>query len=385
MTQTILPSVSASNLTAKPSTTATASSAATESNASLVPPSATTTGASAAQPANTAKIAPHKHVRASAGDQRGAMDAFLSGAATYKRPVSTSNTTDDYADHQPLAKRGRLSADVQLTSIRTLMDEVEKHEHEGLRELLKAHVWVGCVDNVFSVAQFRTKLYLINHVALNRELVYQQVLQRFKHFGCIKLSEPADVHEMLMLALDSEESGWTEEDGDKDAIARFVENLLQTHSEMLLEYFCLDFHDIDGALKLCTLPLIIGQLLPQSVLIPMFLLRLGTEIEWDREQECFHTFASELAEFYAPVVDLLETDTAADNSVGPAEDPVVGDAAAVSADNAIAPRRSAAWMSQHVLFPAFRSLLVPTQKLADDGAVLEIASLDNLYKVFERC
>jgi DNA mismatch repair protein MLH1 len=47
-------------------------------------------------------------------------------------------------------------------------------------------------------------------------------------------------------------------------------------------------------------------------------------------------------------------------------------------------RQHVRWAVEHIFFPAFRSRLVATKKLMD-GAVLEVASLKGLYKVFERC
>ena len=127
---------------------------------------------------------------------------------------------------------------------------------------------------------------------------------------------------------------------------------------MLLEYFMLDIRNDTGAAMLHSLPLIVDNITPQAVLLPMFLLRLGTEVEWETEKECFQTLACEFAEFYAP---LSATDSKQDED------------------------KDVAWIVQHVLFPAFRSMLQPSQRIASDGSVLEIASLENLYKVFERC
>ena len=43
------------------------------------------------------------------------------------------------------------------------------------------------------------------------------------------------------------------------------------------------------------------------------------------------------------------------------------------------------WIVEHVLFPSFRIDLVPSKTLADNGSILQIADLRELYKVFERC
>ena len=43
-----------------------------------------------------------------------------------------------------------------------------------------------------------------------------------------------------MLALESEESGWTEEDGPKEQLAEYVVELLKGRSEMLEDYFSIE-------------------------------------------------------------------------------------------------------------------------------------------------
>lgn len=41
--------------------------------------------------------------------------------------------------------------------------------------------------------------------------------------------------------------------------------------------------------------------------------------------------------------------------------------------------------AQHVVYPALRLYLQPSDQLAKTGAVLKIASTESLYRVFERC
>lgn len=43
------------------------------------------------------------------------------------------------------------------------------------------------------------------------------------------------------------------------------------------------------------------------------------------------------------------------------------------------------WTLEHVLYPAVKKYLLPTKQLFEKRAVLQIASLPELYKVFERC
>ena len=43
------------------------------------------------------------------------------------------------------------------------------------------------------------------------------------------------------------------------------------------------------------------------------------------------------------------------------------------------------WMIEHVIFPTLKTDFIPPRKMAEDGSILQIADLHDLYKVFERC
>lgn len=43
------------------------------------------------------------------------------------------------------------------------------------------------------------------------------------------------------------------------------------------------------------------------------------------------------------------------------------------------------WQVEHLLFKGFRTLFSPPKRFSEDGSVLQIANLPDLYKVFERC
>lgn len=47
-----------------------------------------------------------------------------------------------------------------------------------------------------------------------------------------------------MLALDSEESGWTEEDGPKEGLAQYIVDFLKKKSEMLEDYFSMQIDQV---------------------------------------------------------------------------------------------------------------------------------------------
>lgn len=56
--------------------------------------------------------------------------------------------------------------------------------------------------------------------------------------------EPAPLFDLAMLALDSPESGWTEEDGPKEGLAEYIVEFLKKKTEMLADYFSLEIDEV---------------------------------------------------------------------------------------------------------------------------------------------
>ncbi|XP_048060455.1 DNA mismatch repair protein Mlh1 [Megalobrama amblycephala] len=250
---------------------------------------------------------------------------------------------------------------IKLTSIKELREEIEQQTHKGLQELLQNHSFVGSVSPQWTLVQHQTKLYLLNTTKLSQELFYQILIYDFGNFGVLRLSNPAPLYDLAMLALDSEESGWTDEDGPKEGLAQYIVDFLKQKTEMLEEYFSLE---IDGEGNLTGLPMLLDNYTPAMEGLPMFILRLATEVNWDREKDCFHDFSIECSHFYSIRKRYtLEPD---------AEEPQDAE-------------MSWQWKVEHVLFKALRSLFSPPKHFSEDGSVLQIASLPELYKVFERC
>ena len=106
------------------------------------------------------------------------------------------------------------------------------------------------------------------------------------------------------------------------------------------------------------------------------LLKFSTiQVDWETEEGCFQTFAHECSRFYALKPDPFQND---DNL--PKDDSEEGNIAKSSSSGG-----SWQWTVEHVLFPAFRTGLVPPSRFSEDGTLLQIANLPDLYKVFERC
>ncbi|NXN99383.1 MLH1 protein, partial [Rhinopomastus cyanomelas] len=256
---------------------------------------------------------------------------------------------------------------INLTSILTLQEEISNQAHAKLQEMLHDHSFVGCVSPQWALAQYQTKLYLLNTTRLSQELFYQILIYDFANFGVLRLSEPAPLYDLSMLALEDPESGWTEEDGPKEGLAEYIVEFLKKKNAMLKDYFSLE---IDEEGNLTGLPLLIENYVPPLAGLPMFILRLATEVNWDEEKACFESLSKELALFYSIRKQYMIDEDDPTNSQN--ED----------SDSASTTWK---WTVEHVLYKAFRTYLLPPKHFAEDGNVLQLANLPDLYKVFERC
>lgn len=73
------------------------------------------------------------------------------------------------------------------------------------------------------------------HLVLKRDVVL---------FNLLCLKEPAPIYELALLALDLEESGWTEADGPKTDLAQYIVDFLKSKEEMLSDYFSMEIDEV---------------------------------------------------------------------------------------------------------------------------------------------
>ncbi|KAJ6631150.1 DNA binding protein [Mycena sp. CBHHK59/15] len=244
-----------------------------------------------------------------------------------------------------------------LTSVQTLRQNAIKGKHKQLSEILEKHTFVGIVDlnKCLSLIQHSTKLYLVNHGALAEELFYQLGLRQFGDFSRLKLQPPPPLRTLVEIAVELEEA--TAESGlTKPQIVDRIVDTLMARRDMLAEYFAFN---ISPAGLIESLPLLLRDYTPNLDKLPSFLMRLGPQVDWNAEQACFASFLRELALFYVP-----------------------GPLCAAATEEA--QDRAERWQIQHVVFPALRRYVAAPRTLLDRD-VVQIASLPELYKVFERC
>uniref|UniRef100_A0A8C7CER4 MutL homolog 1, colon cancer, nonpolyposis type 2 (E. coli) n=1 Tax=Oncorhynchus kisutch TaxID=8019 RepID=A0A8C7CER4_ONCKI len=319
------------------------------------------------------RVYAHQMVRTDSRAQK--LDAFLQPASKLAPPPTCNSSVwvllgrprkrpragqDEEQEDLTAAATTRRRA-IKLSSVKELRDDIAEYAHKGLQEMLQNHSFVGCVNPQWTLIQHHTKLYLLNTTKLSQELFYQILIYDFGNFGILRLSEPAPLYDLAMLALDSEESGWSEEDGPKEGLAQYIVDFLKKKSEMLEDYFSME---IDQEGNLTGLPLLLDKYTPPMEGLPMFILRLATEVNWDNEKDCFREFSKECSQFYSIRKQYV---------LEPGE------------EEQDAELNSWRWKVEHLLFKSFRSLFSPPKHFSEDGSVLQIANLPDLYKVFERC
>ena len=164
---------------------------------------------------------------------------------------------------------------IGLASIQNLRRAIDENEHHALKELIEDHIFVGCVDRSQALIQHSTKLYLVNVTKLTKELFYQIIIFSFGNFGYMRLKNPAPIYELTMMALNTVQSGWSQPDGPKEDLAKYVVDLLKSKAEMMADYFSLE---IDEEGNIISLPLLLRRYSPDLYRLPMFLLRLATDV-----------------------------------------------------------------------------------------------------------
>ncbi|XP_068915087.1 DNA mismatch repair protein Mlh1 [Tenebrio molitor] len=297
------------------------------------------------------KVNPKDLVRTDASEQK--IEKFF-GTPVEKGKSSTSSSKSRQSQGMSASLISKVTkGDTELTSVLELRKSVEKSCHRVLRDVFAQHVFVGVIDVSQALIQYSTKLFLCNTKKILYELLYQFVLYNFHNFGLISFSKPLPIYELALQGLDLPEVGWTPEDGDKKELAQKITEILTEKGEMLNEYFSMNISE-EG--QLSSLPLLLDSYTPDISGLPVYVLRLATEVNWESEKECFDSFAKETALYYSQ----MSEDSAWEGN-------------------------DWKWITEHVVYAAIKEYFIPPKKFIDNVAILEIASLPNLYKVFERC
>lgn len=207
----------------------------------------------------------------------------------------------------------------------------------------------------------------MDYSLLTRHLFYQLVVRRFGEIPAFELKNPILIRDYVMEALYLKENEWSEEDGDMNDICAAVIKLFLEKRELLKEYFSIEI-STDGT-NLMAMPDLLNGYMPCPCYLPTFLLRLATAVDWENENNCFQDVSQELSILFSRFE--LEDDIADDDTI--------------SSRSSVLSKNSRDIL-QNLFIPAFKQLLIPQRSFALNGtSVIELTSLEKLYKIFERC
>ncbi|KAG1235452.1 hypothetical protein G6F68_001886 [Rhizopus microsporus] len=294
-------------------------------------------------------MAEYKYVRTDS--KMNQLETF--GYSIQSKRAHTENDMDQ-ANEMPLIKvTKKPRVEVRLTSLLQLRKEVKKDEIPELTSVFQNHTFIGCVDDRLALIQYEQDIFLVNYNIASEELFYQIALSEFCNMGELKLSKPMSVKDCVLMAIEYEaaKGNLPNELQDANTIATTISEVLVSRADMLKEYFSMTISP-DGLLL--GLPMMVKDYVPCMDKLPLFLLRLGTEVDWESEKKCFETFSRELAIFYCA-------------------DPLKDDQE----------RERFLYQVQHYLFPCFKTHFIATNVL--QSHVYPLANLTDLYKIFERC
>lgn len=272
----------------------------------------------------------------------------------------------------------------EYTSIQDLREKVQLNRSRELEKQFRTACFVGVVSHDRSLIQCEEQLVLLNHQICAEMLFYQLALNSFgggsvaatlqgektsnetgaQHYVC---ERDIDVVSIISQFVQMEETLQHTAETDVDRLLSHPLEVSETnltlamqagacllqHSEMMSEYYSIRIEKNDHGRTLITgLPVLLEGYEPSPHGLPLFLLRLATEVDWTNEQGCFQGVCRELGFFFAhfPSSDI----------------------------------RTHATTIRHTIFPAVSALLVPSVNIKG-SAFVALTSLPKLYRVFERC
>lgn len=242
----------------------------------------------------------------------------------------------------------RDATEVDLESVKELRAEVAASAHRPLTNIFTNCVYVGIVDDERRLCcfQYDVNLYLCDYASVLHEFYYQVALEEFCNYGEVQLEPHLRVEDVLTPLYNT-----------RDGLVPIdkVVATLTDHHEMLQEYFSIGI-DPSSRTLFC-LPMILKDLHPPAGKLPYFLYRLGASVLYAEEKGCLGQIVREISLLHVPERGGDEQDACARDRL----------------NNQL----------EHLVFPALKRRFVAPESLVP--AVVQIADLPGLYKVFERC
>ena len=241
---------------------------------------------------------------------------------------------------QPIEEHDmRTWIEVNLYSIHELGQEIESRSDDTVSQVFANHVLVGIINARSVLIQHETKLLMIDYYAISKELFYQLTIRGFSNFG-ILWTDPVRLQDLLDIHLNTIVSDGPEDDLN---VIKTVVVLIENRS-MLKEYFSIIIQE-DGTMT--GLPNIIDGYFLETSKLPKFVYQMVNHVNWKQEMACFKDISCNLAEMYS-----------------------------ISSEYEIESRT-------RIVGDALMYLKAPSDWV--DTEIRQLAELNDLYKIFERC
>jgi DNA mismatch repair protein MLH1 len=340
------------------------------------------------------------------------------------QPVTTENQTQSRSQSQPQSSTVTSSSvipqssrkamklpELKLTScglqsVESLIKNLQNNYDSSFHSTLKECQWIGIINSDYSLLQYQTKLILFDVSYYLQQLFYQLTLFQFQEMQEMKFSAGFPLLSGIECGLAGENISLPFEDGEEEndkisdeedskeeakenkikQIALKIYKLLLSKAPMLYDYFRINISE-EGFLL--GLPDLLVGYQPDSTFIPSFLAKLALETDWKEETACFHSIAMILSELYANIPFSEETKDEESNDKQEKIQRSTSQHARQKGNNLL---------MEVKLFPALKSYFLPQKKTTNSSFssatsgfpqqsmnFMEIASLENLYKIFERC
>ncbi|SPJ10927.1 DNA mismatch repair protein MLH [Plasmodium sp. DRC-Itaito] len=307
----------------------------------------------------------------------------------------------------------------QISSIKKLKMICEEKEKKELTECLKNSTYVGPVDNMHSLIQYKEKLLLIKMPLIIKEVTYQSILNRLGKIPPFQFEPPIPLYDLLLVAVNNSYSGFYENPNyankNIEKVCNELEQIFYTYNEMYSDYFSIIIED--GCIV--TFPACCGEYFPGQEFLPFLFLRLATQIDYSKEINCINGICYLLANFYSKITLLNDKEwTYQDDLLMLKEkekeiqmllnksnqniintnnnnqhydetnfDYILGDESVVDINKHLSVSRNINLVFEKFFFPMIQlnNIMKIPNTFSNNGYIIELTSLNQLYKIFERC
>lgn len=241
----------------------------------------------------------------------------------------------------------------------------ERDCHDGIKKMLNEACFVGSIDEDHILIQYQTKLFWINLTSLLKRMFFQKCIKTIQNFSSVPFTSKIPVYRSVLLYLDNFGEKLELRRESHQEIGKEICNVLSKYRNLLQEYFAIHFEGfLLSNFCLTAIPQLNEGVSLQQ--LGKFLFQLGGETRWHDLKFFLEDVCTALACLFSYKFSGLKDKVEDTSSTVVMED---GD--------------NSRW--QQALLESLRHSWEPPKECATNDDVIEITSLERLYRVFERC